>query len=54
MKNPAPISEWADRKSGRKFQTVTVRQDDGTFLSVIADHPEIRFTSRSAKASQKA
>lgn len=48
-----PFKPWIDRETGETFSTVTVQQDDGTFLCVVADRPEIRFTAKDrAKAEQ--
>ena len=46
--NPEPICEWTDKKTRRHFTTVTVRQEDDTFVCVLADYPEIRETGRTA------
>lgn len=48
-----PFKPWIDRETGETFSTVTVQQDDGTFLCLVADRPEIRFTAKDrAKAEQ--
>lgn len=43
-----PIRDWILHlpSKSEQFQTVTVRQDDGSFLSVIAKNPEVRYTAR--------
>ena len=37
---------WIDRETGETFSTVTVQQDNGTFLCLVADRPVIRFTAK--------
>lgn len=48
-----PFKPWIDRETGETFSTVTVQQDDGTFVCLVADQPEIRFTAKDrTKAEQ--
>lgn len=48
-----PFKPWIDRETGETFSTVTVQQDDGSFVCLVADQPEIRFTAKDrAKAEQ--
>lgn len=48
-----PFKPWIDRETGETFSTLTVQQDDGSFLCVLADRPDIRFTAKDrAKAEQ--
>lgn len=49
-----PIRDWILHLPSKNepFQTVTVRQDDGTFLSVIAKNPEVRCTARTWRAAE--
>jgi hypothetical protein len=52
--DPTPIYEWTETKTGRQYTTVTVRQDDGTFLCVLNDFPFIRENGRTAKEATTA
>ena len=52
--DPQPIFEWTDKTTGRSYTTVTVRQDDGRFLCVLADEPLIRETGRTAREATTA
>ena len=47
-----PIHQWRLRRSGRSVQTVTVRQEDGRYLAVIAENPEIRFAADTFRKAQ--
>lgn len=49
-----PVKPWIDPTSGFSFQTVTVRLDDGRFLSVIAGNDEVRATAASQTAAEQA
>lgn len=52
--DPRPISTWTQNETGRRFTTVTVRQDDGSFLCLVAEDPTIRETAATAKKAASA
>ena len=39
-----PLKPWISR-TGKHFQTVSVRQDDGTYLALVVEDPEIRCSA---------
>src|SRR2546423_15364388 len=39
-----PLKPWISR-TGEHFQTVSVRQDNGTFLALIVEDPETRCSA---------
>lgn len=48
-----PLSSWRDTATGREFLTVTVRQDNGSFLSLVAEDPGIRATAKTPARARR-
>jgi len=48
-----PLRTWRDRVTKREFLTVTVRQDDGSFLSLVAEDPSIRATANTPDRARR-
>jgi hypothetical protein len=52
-----PVKPWVETKTATTFATVTARQEDGKFISIIAEYPEIRAigeTQAEAESQAKA
>jgi hypothetical protein len=48
-----PLSSWRDTMTGREFLTITVRQDNGSFLSLVAEDPGIRATAKTPARARR-
>src|SRR5260370_19339741 len=48
-----PLSSWRDTMTGREFLTITVRQANGSFLSLIAEDPGIRATANTPAQARR-
>lgn len=47
-----PVKPWVS-PTGERFQTISVQQDDGTFVATIAERPEHRFTAKTRRAAEQ-
>lgn len=47
-----PIENW-ELPDGQVFQTVTLQQDDGSFISVLLNRPSLRYTAATRQAAEK-
>jgi hypothetical protein len=47
-----PIENW-ELPDGQVFQTVTLQQDDGSFISAVLNLPSLRFTAATRQAAEK-
>jgi len=52
--DPRPIHIWTLKGTGRQFTTVTVRQDDGSVLCLVAEDPTIRETAGTPRNAERA
>ncbi len=48
-----PIKPWVDPVSKESFQTATVEQDDGRFISIIVSDPHTRFSAKTRKQAEE-
>jgi hypothetical protein len=48
-----PLRTLRDAATKREFLTVTVRQDDGTFLSLVVEDPSIRATANTPDRARR-
>ena len=48
-----PVKPWVEPQTATTFATVTVRQDDGRFVSVIAEHPEMRAVAKTQAQAEE-
>ena len=47
-----PVKPWIAGRTGKRFQTVSVRQNDGSYLALIVEAPEIRCTAKTRKLAE--
>ncbi len=48
-----PLRTWRDKATKQEFLTVTVRQDDGSFLSLVAEEPSVRATANTPDRARR-
>ncbi len=48
-----PVKPWVDPVSKQSFQTATVLQDDGRFVSIIVSDPHTRFSAKTRKQAEE-
>lgn len=49
-----PLRGWIDPQTGQRFSTVTLRLDDGRYLSAIDIDPSIRRTAATKEKAERA
>lgn len=47
-----PIENW-ELPDGQVFQTVTLQQEDGSFICAVLNLPSLRFTAATRQAAEK-
>lgn len=48
-----PVKNWIDGRTGEQFQTATIQQDDGRFVSIIISDPALRFVGRTQQEAER-
>jgi hypothetical protein len=53
MASDYPVKPWLDPVTKVSFQTVTVRQDDGRYVSIIVSSPRTRYSAKTRKQAEE-
>lgn len=48
-----PVKPWVDPETNRTYQTVCLRQKDGSFVASVVEAPKIAVYNRSRKAAEE-